>query len=380
MVDFRPAVKLLESGVGTKILEEGAAAGKALLNQAGEILAGGKGAQAVREGGHAAGSAAAGDGHLLSTLREAQASAGKSGGDLTKTTAPRATSQPFQPFDESGYRHIAPRAGEEPFRPFDGAGYKHVPSMNVDGAGVHARDASVGASADPFKAYDQSGYRWLPARSLVQDIRTAQGPTLTHADGITTPEIAFGERGIQSIRMPSSFTAEQKADTLVAASYAGLIKTDAAAAHSVSTVERESIGFIRHGKTTAYATPEEMERAAVDGATAYLKNEAGNGFTRHLVERFGPYTAEHRDWGRAILTETGPHSAWNATMGPTDQLLSAGIPINAATRKAAADGAFLKAPPWNREHRIVAEPVDEAHVVSAAASGQLSKSMKDALK
>ncbi|MBS1993116.1 MAG: hypothetical protein JSS83_21520 [Cyanobacteria bacterium SZAS LIN-3] len=211
------------------------------------------------------------------------------------------------------------------------------------------KDAGLFARGlDPLATYDKSAYQMVPARTMASSIRLAEGPTMSTVDGPSG--IVFGsDNSIQSIRFSAGSTAAEKSDLVLRGAYAGLIHSDPLAAQAASKIEGQSIGFISR-PIERWATTEQMQQNAVEGARAYVEGDAAaaNKFTEFLTERYGPMTAESRAWGTKILTDTSsPESAWNHVSAPaTETLIQAGIPIDPLHRAIATNASVLKAEPW----------------------------------
>jgi hypothetical protein len=257
---------------------------------------------------------------------------------------------------------------------FDGAGFDYKP-VPVRGTAESVRyaglEAATGRGAgmslppethlpnldrplDPFAQYDQSGYRFIPSRVLAMGIRNGEGATLRGVDGPS--KIVFGDdNGIQHIFYNNKSSSAEKADLMLQAGYAGLIKSDVLAAKAAGTVEGQAIGFTSR-TVERLATQEEMQQTAIDGARAYVTMDAkgANRFTDYLTERFGPMTKDSQAWGRHIMSDSSsPESGWNPTLAPaTNELVSSGLPISPLNRAVASNASVLKAEPWMRSAAI----------------------------
>jgi hypothetical protein len=235
-------------------------------------------------------------------------------------------------------------------------------------ANVAAKAEGIGH--EYLAGFDQAHYKFVPARELATDIRTASNVIMRDTDGPS--RIVFGENNaVQHVLFNRNSTDVERADHILTAGYAGLIRNDVLAKEAVGKVIGQSAGFISH-PIERFATTEEMQQNAIDGARAYVARDAAgaNKFTNYLTERFGAYTEEQQEWGRHILTAAGPESAFSDAFGTaTTDLVKAGMPITTANRataarelasgvpitpetRAAAANPDLRPAPWHRADTI----------------------------
>lgn len=113
-------------------------------------------------------------------------------------------------------------------------------------------------------------------------------PAMRTSEAIAEPQFAFHSGGIHEIVFPKGFSVAQKADTLAAKSYADMIHFDRGAMDAASKIERDAIGFGSR-RIVADASPEQMQRFAIDGAVDFTKGNPGNRYTEFLKQRFGNY-------------------------------------------------------------------------------------------
>ena len=260
----------------------------------------------------------------------------------------------FAGLTQQGYRHLPYRIPAANIRMQQGASLMPdaVPNpftREADGV-IHG----LSPKADVFSTFDQSAYRHVPYRDMAANIRLAQGPALRHTDGPS--RIVFGEdNSVQHIFLNRSLTDAQKAEQVMTAGYAELIKSDVLAAKAAGKVTGRSIGFFPQ-PIERMATPAQMQENAVNGARAYLRmDESGaNGFTKYLTELYGPMTKESQDLGRHIMTNPGSvESGWNALSRPATEILrEAGLSINPLNRALAAHPNIMLSPPGERAATI----------------------------
>jgi hypothetical protein len=170
---------------------------------------------------------------------------------------------------------------------------------------------ACGEGMHPFSALDRSQFKFMPARSLATSIANAEGPTLRATEGPSG--ILFDrENAVQQIRYNLHSTPEERANLLLTAGYANMVKVDSFAARAAGTIESETIGF-NPQPTMRLGTLEQMQKSAVDGAHAYVTgNPTGaNRFTSYLTEEFGPLTSEDRAWGQHIILGDGSENVFN---------------------------------------------------------------------
>jgi hypothetical protein len=226
----------------------------------------------------------------------------------------------------------------------------HEININVASATDREISRTLDGQTNPFEAYHQSAYRFLPARGLAATIRTAEGATLRGVDGPS--RIVFAaDNSIQHVLFNNGASDAEKADLLLQAGYAGLIKTDVMAAEAAAKTQGPAIGFMSRN-VEKYLSPEKMQEAAITGAKAYtdMDAKAANGFTDYLTERFGPMTKDSREWGRHIMTDkSSVESAWRSNFAPaTDSLIENGLAISPLNRAVASNPSVLKSASWER--------------------------------
>lgn len=213
---------------------------------------------------------------------------------------------------------------------------------------------SMPKSAESFLAFDHSGYKHVPIRNMVGNIRMQEGVIMRTSEGPS--RIVFGDdHAVQHILFNKNATAVEKADLVMTASYADLIKSDVLAAKAAGTVPHKMFGFI--GKPVErMATPEQMHENAIAGAKAYfeMNTKGANHYTSYLTQRFGPATKDLVDWGKHITTDArSTESGWNRLGAEATKVLEeSGIPISPLNRALAANPTILNATPWTRRSAI----------------------------
>ncbi len=260
----------------------------------------------------------------------------------------------FAGFREQGYRRVPYRIPAASIRMQQGASLvpDAVPKpfiREADGV-IHG----LSAKSDVFSTFDQSAYRFVPFRNTAANIRMNQGITMRPTDGPS--RIVFAEdNSVQHVLFNKSATVAEKAEDLMTASYADLIKSDVLAAEAAGKVTGRSIGFFPQ-PIERIATQKQMQENAVNGARAYLRmDESGaNGFTKYLTELYGPMTKESQDLGRHIMTNPGSvESGWNALSRPATEILrEAGLSINPLNRALAAHPNIMQAATLDRTAAI----------------------------
>lgn len=220
-----------------------------------------------------------------------------------------------------------------------------------------------------FSMFDQPNYRWVPGRGLAIDIRTAAGPTMGKSP-TGKGELVGNGKGTSHVRFAENATTAQKAMQLMAGGYANVMTSDVQALDAArqscidagedgphGVVERMAAGYMAYSGKSFKQTVRAKERFqnsmfkhAAIGSAAYVAGETGNAYTQYLETRYGPMTAEQQAWGIHIFSDpTSPESGWSPRVVPaTETLVSAGIPITAGYRAAAANPAVLKQPAWGR--------------------------------
>ncbi|MDP3506688.1 MAG: hypothetical protein Q8T09_01735 [Candidatus Melainabacteria bacterium] len=280
----------------------------------------------------------------------------------------------FAGVPREGYRHVPYRIPAANIRMQQGASL--MPDAVPNSFTREADRVINGLSPKPdvFSTFDQSAYRHVPFRDMAANIRVAQGPALRHTDGPS--RIVFGEdNSVQHIFLNRSLTDAQKAEQVMTAGYAELIKSDVLAAKAAGKVKGQSIGFFPQ-EIERMATPKQMQENAVNGARAYLRmDESGaNGFTKYLTELYGPMTKESQDLGRHIMTNPGSvESGWNALSRPATEILTeAGLPINPLNRALAAHPSIVQSAPWMRGPYIE----DSAHYLKSKFSAEMPQGLE----
>jgi len=251
---------------------------------------------------------------------------------------------------------------------------------------VSAAEKAERIGADFLSNFDQ-GYPHVPVRNLATAIRTGGDVTMRSIDGPS--RAVFDENNkVQHVLFNRISTDAQRADHLLTAGYANLIHDDVLAKEAAGKVIGQSAGFISH-PIERFATQEEMQKNAIDGARAYVGKDAANAnkFTDYLTERFGARTEEDQSWGRHIVTGNGPESVWGITQGPPDSLLKAGVPLsegslsaqNKAVKGVAAHGWPVTRPggvrllEFEKESK---EPTNEAMEASLRQAGRIIPGIK----
>ncbi|MDR3617142.1 MAG: hypothetical protein P4L53_26545 [Candidatus Obscuribacterales bacterium] len=182
-----------------------------------------------------------------------------------------------------------------------------------------------GLARDSFSDFSSANYRHIPVRSLATEIRTGGDVSMRSVDGPS--RIVFDqENKVQHVLFNKNATDIERADHLQTAGYANLIHNDVLANEAASKVMGQSAGFISH-PIERFATQEEMQKNAIDGARAYVGRDAANAnrFTAYLTERFGAQTEETQAWGRHIVNGDGVENIFSTTLRPPTSILDKGL-------------------------------------------------------
>jgi hypothetical protein len=247
---------------------------------------------------------------------EAASQAVKTAGHLLEDIMPRSIKSSIVDAEEKAQHFLS--GMEPPNKP---------PHITGDASGAFPKPERPSISS-----YDASNYRYVPARNLISDIRTANGVSLQHVDG--PARIVFDDKNaVQHVLVNRNASNLERDTQLLTASYAGLLHDDVLAREAAGKVMGRTAGFISQ-PIERFATQEEMQKNAVDGARAYFTGDAAgaNNYTKFLTERFGPAdldTARH-SMNSAVDGFTSP---------ATESLLKVGIPITPASSAAASEAS-----------------------------------------